>query len=260
LMTTAAGLCVCLLVTSTLAAVVAWQHHPRPGVQVEQQCAVYTHRDILAVLTPVRYLLYLPPNYTRRTKLPLVVYLHGSGSRGYDLNLVRREGPTWLVDHAKKFGFILLSPQVPPGGGWKAELLIALIEHVRESVSIDENRMYLTGVSMGGNGTWAIGAYDPGYFAAIAPLCGQGHVWKAKRLAHVPIWAFHGAKDSAIPLKDSQVMVDAVRKCGGDVKFTIYPNAGHGICGMTYENPELCNWFLSHRRMATTHPAGDQRQ
>ncbi len=105
---------------------------------------------------------------------------------------------------ANTFDFILVSPQCPPELAWNSEVVIELIEHISSSLSVDRDRVYLTGYSMGGNATWAAASYDPGRFAAIAPLCGGGDASQVERLAKVPIWAFHGAKDQTIPLKLSE--------------------------------------------------------
>ena len=161
----------------------------------------------------------------------------------------------------KHFDFILVSPQCPPRLGWYAEVVVELAEHISSSLSVDRDRVYLTGYSMGGNGAWAAAIYDPHRFAAVAPLSGVGDVGQAERLAKVPIWAFHGAKDQTIPLKASEEMVNAVRQSGGRVEFTVYPDAGHGICEETYQNPRLYEWLLAHRRgqaldlhISITHP------
>ena len=248
LLTAIVGLSAYLLVQLLEPAIEAWQHRPRPGMQVEQRCAVQVGSDASRVAMPVNYLLYLPPDYTNHTKWPLVVYLHGSGARGQDLNLVRQEGPAGLVEHDRKFRFILLSPQCPAKSSWLPDLVVGLIEHISSSLSVDQDRVYLTGYSRGGFGTWDTATYDPARFAAIAPLSGGGDVNQGERLVNVPIWAFHGAKDNVVPLKVSQAMVDVVKKCGGQVKFTVYPNEGHGICGLTYQNGQLYEWLLAQRR------------
>jgi predicted peptidase len=226
----------------------ACQNRPRPGMQVSRQYLVKQGTGADAVTIPINYLLYVPSEYAETSKWPLVVYLHGAGSQGHDLNLVRREGLPGLIGQGTKFRFILLSPQHPRGSWWIPELVVGLIEHISSSLPVDRNRVYLTGYSMGGNGTWAVASYDPSRFAAIAPLCGRGNVSQAERLAKMPIWAFHGAKDQVIPLRASEAMVDAVRKSGGHVKFTVYPDAGHGICEETYQNPQLYELLLAQRR------------
>ena len=246
-----AGLSIQLLVMLLGPAVEAWKNRPRPGVQVPQQYLVEQGSGADAVTIPIDYLLYLPPDYTARSKWPLVVYLHGAGSRGHDLELVRREWLPGQIVQGKQFNFILLSPQCPANSGWSPELIVGLIEHISSSLSVDRDRVYLTGYSMGGNGTWATASYDPGRFAAIAPLCGGGDVEQAERLKNMPIWAFHGDKDNVVPLEASQRMVDAVRKCGGHVKFTVYPGAGHGISEMTYQNKQFFEWLLAQRRSPT---------
>lgn len=232
----------------------AWKNRPRPGMQVPQQHLVEYGSGVSAMTIPVNYLLYLPPDYTSQKKWPLVVYLHGAGSRGSDLELVRREWPPDQIVQGKHFPFILLSPQCPANSGWSPGLVSGLAEQVSSSLSVDRDRVYLTGYSMGGYGTWATASHDPGRFAAIAPLCGRGVRGQARRLKNTPIWAFHGDKDDVIPLSATQDMVDAVRNCGGHVKFTVYPGVGHGIAGMTYENEQFFEWLLAQRRGQVIEP------
>jgi predicted peptidase len=143
---------------------------------------------------------------------------------------------------------VLLSPQCPNDSSWSPEGVVELIEHVSSHLAIDPDRIYLTGYSMGGYGTWATACYDPERFAAIAPLCGGGNVEQAERLKGLPIWAFHGDKDNVVPFEADQTMVNAVRKSGGDVTFTVYRGTGHGICDMTYRNSQVYDWLLAHRR------------
>jgi predicted peptidase len=161
---------------------------------------------------------------------------------------VQREWLPAQIVHGKQYGFILLSPQSPVNTRWSPDLLAGLTEYISKSFSVDRDRVYLTGYSMGGNGTWATAASDPGRFAAIAPLCGGGNPERAQQLKNLPIWAFHGDKDNVVPIAASQTMVDAVRKCGGQVEFTVYSGAGHGIDGMTYQNEKFFEWLLSQRR------------
>ena len=170
------------------------------------------------------------------------------GECGHDLNIVRRAGPPNLVERGKRFDFILVSPQCPADSHWSPELVVSLVEHVSRSLAVDRDRVYLTGYSMGGLGVWETACYDPDRFSAIAPVCGGGDTNQAKRLVGVPIWAFHGEKDEVMPLPLHQAMVDVVEKCGGHVKFTIYPGCGHSVGGMTYRNPQLYEWLLAQRR------------
>lgn len=226
----------------------AWKNRPRPGMQVPQQYIVEQGSGENTARIPVNYLLYLPPDYTSKKKWPLVVYLHGAGARGSNLELVRREWPPGQITLGKQFDFILLSPQCPADSWWAPELVAALTEYISNSLSVERDRVYLTGYSMGGNGTWATAIHDPSRFAAIAPLCARSDVGQAERLKNTPIWAFHGDKDDVMPIKAAQEMVDAVKDCGGHVMFTVFPGVGHGISGMTYQNERFFEWLLAQRR------------
>jgi predicted peptidase len=127
-------------------------------------------------------------------------------------------------------------------------VLNALLDSVTRHYRVDKKRVYLTGLSMGGYGTWALAAAHPEKFAAIAPICGGGNPADAPKLAKLPIWVFHGGKDTTVPLQRSQEMVDAIKSAGGDPKFTIYPDAGHDSWTETYNNPEFYQWLLSQAR------------
>lgn len=200
------------------------------------------------------YLLYLPKAYgTPGTSWPLLLFLHGAGERGDDVSQVELHGPPKLVAKGRReFPFVMVSPQCPAGEGWSGELqmdtLNALLDDVVSRYRIDTERIYVTGLSMGGFGTWRLAAAYPDRFAAIAPICGGGRPGDAARLAHLPIWVFHGAKDATVQIKESEAMVAALERVGGNVKFTVYPGAGHDSWTATYENPELYAWFLRHTR------------
>lgn len=199
----------------------------------------------------IEYLLYLPKGYDKDEKSwPLMVFLHGAGERGDNLDKVKFHGPPKLVDQGKDLPFIIISPQCPEGKWWPGfgEHVRALIEETVENYRVDESRIYLTGLSMGGYGTWSIASIYPERFAAIAPVCGGGSRSMGRRLKDVPIWAFHGAKDNVVPLQKSQEMVDAVNKAGGNAKLTVYPEAGHDSWTETYNNKKLYEWLLSHSK------------
>ncbi len=131
---------------------------------------------------------------------------------------------------------------------WKAEPLIQLVEHVTNNLHIDGTRVYVTGLSMGGYGTWRLVAAYPERFAAALPICGGGEPleWAAS-LRRVPIWAFHGARDAVVPVSESEKMVDAVRRAGGQVRLTVYPDVEHDSWTQTYDNDEVYRWLLQHR-------------
>jgi predicted peptidase len=198
-----------------------------------------------------QYLLYLPKDYGRtEKKWPLMLFLHGAGERGDNLDLVKKHGPPKLVERGKDFPFIIVSPQCPAGVWWpeKLDTLVALLDEITSKYAVDTGRVYLTGLSMGGFGTWSLACRHPGRFGAIAPICGGGMWFLADRLKAVPVWAFHGARDPVVPLNMSESMVEAVKRMGGDAKLTVYPEAQHDSWTATYDNPKLYEWFLSHRK------------
>jgi protein-S-isoprenylcysteine O-methyltransferase Ste14/predicted esterase len=214
------------------------------GVQSQQML-----KKKVTKLIQVNYLLYLPSAYEKQDKnWPLMLFLHGAGERGTNINLVKTHGPPKLIASGEHFPFIVVSPQCPRGQRWSIFELDALINEICERYRVDKDRIYVTGLSMGGYGTWNLAQKFPHRFAAIAPICGAGDPEMAYVIKDLPIWIFHGAKDKTVPIARSQQMVDALKKAGANVKFTVYPEAGHDSWTMTYENPELYNWFLQHKR------------
>jgi predicted peptidase len=196
----------------------------------------------------LNYLVFLPAKYERGDeKWPLLLFLHGSGETGDDIEKVKIHGPPKIVGSQPDFPFVVVSPQTPIRT-WIPEVLGALLDEVVKQYRIDEDRIYITGLSMGGAGTWNLAAKYPQRFAAIAPICGSGRPEDAARLKDLPIWAFHGALDSADSVERHQAMVDAVKQAGGNVRYTIYPDLKHDCWTVTYDNPELYQWLLEHRR------------
>lgn len=198
-----------------------------------------------------QYLLYLPESYpTNKGKWPLMFFLHGAGERGDSIALVKTHGPPKIVQHKKDFPFILISPQCPKGDRWSSpnqlDLLTALLGEIVSTYRVDTDRIYLTGLSMGGYGTWSLALKHPNKFAAIVPICGGGDPNKVCEIKHVPTWVFHGAKDKTVPIERSEEMVDALNACNGNVKFTVYPEAEHDSWTETYHNPELYTWLLKY--------------
>lgn len=208
----------------------------------------------------MQYLHYTPKDYDAKSgkKWPLMLFLHGAGERGTDVQRVAIHGPLKLVKQGKDFPFIIIAPQCPEGQRWQNDSLMALLEEITRQYAVDTNRIYVTGLSMGGYGTWALAAARPDLFAAAAPICGGGQVidillagyGKASNpLARLPVWAFHGAKDTVVPLEESEHMVNAMKKAGGrEVKLTVYPEANHDSWTETYNNPEFYDWLLKHER------------
>lgn len=213
------------------------------------------------------YLLFLPKDYeTDKTKRwPLMLFLHGAGERGTDVNRVAKHGPPMIVRDRPDFPFILVSPQCPPDQWWSAEGLVKLLDECEASLRVDHERVYLTGLSMGGFGTWQLGLRNPERFAAIAPICGGGEARQVRMAARnpafktLPIWAFHGAKDPVVPMAESERMVEAVKAAGNpNVRLTIYPDEQHESWIPAYANEDLYRWFLEHKRAGRKPPAPPQ--
>ncbi len=199
----------------------------------------------------MRYLLYLPDGYRQEggQRWPLIVFLHGAGERGDDMELVKIHGPPKFVEAGKKRPFIVASPQLALGEWWSPDMVAWLTKELISTLRVDPERVYLTGLSMGGYGTWETAAKYPELYAAIAPICGRGDPASAWKLRHIPTWIFHGAKDPVVPKKHSDDMNRALKKYG-NVKYTVYPEADHDSWTETYLNEELYKWFLSHRRFS----------
>ena len=197
-------------------------------------------------------LLFLPKTYGAEAsqRWPLILFLHGAGERGSDLELLKLYGMPKIVETWTDCPFIVLSPQCEADSWWtfKVDALNALLDEIIAQYVVDVSRIYLTGLSMGGHGTWMLALAYPDRFAAIAPICGRGNQSIAARIKDVPVWAFHGAKDDKVPLNESIRMVDALKALGSEVRFTVYPDGGHDSWTETYDNPELYEWFLQHRR------------
>ncbi len=205
----------------------------------------------VTVKVEMDYLLALPNGYDKQDAWPLVLFLHGAGERGDNLELVKMHGPPKLIGEGKEFPFIVVSPQCPKGVWWEPIELTALLDQVIKTHNVDEDRIYVTGLSMGGFGTWQLAAYTPDRFAAIAPICGGGEKYWARRFADLPTWAFHGVQDKGVPLIRSQEMIDAMKQQGGEPKLTVYPDAGHDSWTETYNNPEFYEWLLAQKRKSS---------
>jgi predicted peptidase len=191
------------------------------------------------------YLLFLPRDYQPRGKRwPLILFLHGAGERGDNADRIKKNGLPKILGQRPDFPFIVVSPQCPAEGWWSSEILATLLDEVEKKYRVDRKRIYLTGLSMGGFGTWNLAMEQPDRFAAIAPICGRGNPLLSHRIKHVPVWVFHGAKDKVVPLSNSHEMVRSLRRHGAKPKFTIYPDAAHDSWTRTYENPRLYAWLL----------------
>jgi len=202
------------------------------------------------------------------TRYSLVVFLHGAGERGTDNETQLVHGvPQFLAaENRTKYDYFLIAPQCPPGQRWveadwgadshvqpkepsePARLTLELIGQAMRELPIDFQRVYLTGLSMGGFGVWDLLARRPDLFAAAAIVCGGADEATAESIRHIPQWVFHGAKDDAVKPERSRRMVAALRKAGGSPRYTEYPNVGHHSWGNAYSDPELFDWLFAQRR------------
>jgi predicted peptidase len=209
----------------------------------------------------LKYLLYLPPGYSKSSdkKWPLMLFLHGAGERGTDVNRAAIHGPMSLVKQGTNFPFIIVAPQCPAGELWDNEPLLQLLDRITDEHSVDTNRIYLTGLSMGGYGTWRLGLGYPERFAALAPVCGGASMievivptWESghrSQLMKLPIWAFHGAKDDVVPLVESDRLINALKKIGHkNINLTVYPDAKHDSWKLTYSDQKFYEWLLKQSK------------
>jgi predicted peptidase len=236
------------------------------GVREVAQRQQESHAD-LSRHERAPYLFYDPPRPDGVAERALLVFLHGSGERGTDLELVRQHGLPRLLDAGLEVPFPVASPQCPAGTEWteRLDILDAFVEALLREHRVDPNLVYLSGMSMGGAGTWHLAVARPDRFAAIAPVCGY-HTWHGGdpspvcAIRHVPVWAFHGEEDEIVPADESRVLIDTLAECGGDVRLTLYPGVDHNSWDRAYGDPRLYAWLLAQRRRPRTDdPPGAQR-
>lgn len=205
----------------------------------------------ITVTVKLNYAVFAPERYEADAARlwPLILFLHGAGERGDDLSKVTSQPIFDYARRAAEFPFIIAAPQCPLGRQWKPDELAALLDEVQAKYRVDPDRVYLTGYSMGGSGTWATAMdYSP-RFAAIAPVCGRAIPLLVGNLWRTPVWAFHGEKDNVVPISQSRTMVDFLKGLDNpEVRFTIYPEDGHDIWHKVYNDPELYEWLLRHSR------------
>lgn len=233
------------LVTATAAAT-AGAEEPAPGKQVEASLKLKSDREI-------PYLLYLPKNYDPAEQHPVMLFLHGRGESNGPLSIVAKWGPPRMAARGEDLQYIIVSPQCPSASRWTDDDqqagVLELLRFIQDNYGVDKNRIYLTGLSMGGYGTWRLAADYPQLFAAAAPICGGGRPDDAEKLKALPIWVFHGDKDTAVPFNRSVEMVDAIKAAGGTkIRFTSLEEMGHNSWSAAYATPELYSWFNEHTR------------
>ena len=210
------------------------------------------------------YRLFIPPAYDDKELYPLVIYLHGIDAVGSDnLKQISDNNYTganvWTTPHVQaKHPCFVLAPQLPFGAVWATALtrtpteqllrVLEILGVIEREFNVDPQRIYVVGQSLGGFGTWSLAAARPEVFAAAVPVCGGGNATKGKELAKVPIWAFHAADDIIVSVLESKIMVDAVQKAGGNIKYTEYKAGMHNSWDRAFNDPELIEWVFSHKR------------
>ncbi len=199
---------------------------------------------------------WVPPGYDDRHAWPAILFLHGKGECGDDGVFHTTVGlGRHIRAHPEWFPAIVVMPQIPVGSRWEGpalDLALASLELAAREVRIDPRRVVLTGLSLGGFGTWKLGGRCPQRFCALVPICGGGDPGDADRLATLPIWCFHGDADPVIPVERSREMVAAVRAAGGNVRYTELPGVGHNAWDAAYGDAEVIRWMLAQRRQPAT--------
>lgn len=212
-----------------------------------------------------QYLFLEPETVEPGKKYPLILFLHGAGERGNDPEALKKHLlPTIASDeYQKKFPCFVIAPQCRSENRWSArrgensanedmgpmmEMALQCVDEVVKEFPVDENRLYLTGLSMGGYGSWDLAARQPNRWAAVVPICGGGDVANAEKLKNVPIWAVHGDADPAVPVEKSREMVKAIKEAGGDPKYTEYAGVGHDSWTQAYADPNgVIPWMFKQR-------------
>jgi len=196
------------------------------------------------------YWLDLPQGYGEtEQKWPVILFLHGSFAQGRDLSRIGKPLPPPVEEIRKDFPFIVVTPQCPDEyDAWPSDLLADLIDDVVQKYAVDARQVYITGVSLGGRGSWSFACDYPERVAAVVPVCGTyDHPERICRIKDVPVWAFHGDQDRVVSFAATKKMVEGLKACGGNCRFTVYKGAGHGISGRVYRTKELYEWLLQQR-------------
>lgn len=195
----------------------------------------------------LNYLYYAPKD--AEAPLPLVVYIHGAGSRGKSLDQMGVIGPIKLIEEGEPFPAMLVAPQCHEDHWFDLfETLVEFIDAMRHDPRVDVKRVYVAGSSMGGFTTWQMACAHPDWFAAAVPVCGGGQEWYAGRLKGMPIWAFHGLLDETVPVEESVRMARAAQRGGADVRLTIYPDVHHEAWERAYADDEMWAWMFAQKR------------
>lgn len=239
-----------------------------------QNLELYSKKYFISGGDTLPYRVLLPQDFDASRKYPVLVFLHGSGERGSDNQAqLTHGGRLFLKDDIRKnFPAIVVFPQCPSNSFWSnveikdpigmrtfhfvkngkpteaMKMLMGLVDELSEGASVDKTRFYVGGLSMGGMGTFELLRRKPKVFAAAFAVCGGDHMANVKKYKHIPLWVFHGAKDDVVPPENSEKVVAKLKSLGGDVKFTLYPEADHNSWDKAFAEPELLPWLFSHKR------------
>lgn len=199
-----------------------------------------------------KYVLFVPHDYKGDKAYPVILFLHGAGERtgGKKQPVEVGIGPA-IKKREKDFPFLVVIPQAEKT--WKADSAdakraLAMLAEVEKDYKVDPKRVYLTGLSMGGMGTWSLAIEHPDKWAAIVPVCGRGDTKQAARIKDIPCWCFHGDADPAVKVEGSRSMIEALKKAGGEPKYTEYPGVGHNSWDRAYGTNELYEWLLKQHK------------
>ncbi len=197
----------------------------------------------------MQYLIRYPEGYREGERYPVILLLHGSGSRGTDIRAITRNDYFTITKKYEDFPFITVAPQCYEDTWFDLwETLKRFTDHILDSDFCDFRHFYAVGMSMGGYAVWQLAMSMPWCFAAIVPICGGGMYWNASRLKNIPIRAFHGTKDTLVLPEESQKMVDAVNACGGNATLTLYRDCGHDSWREAFDDPSLFKWLLEQKK------------
>jgi predicted peptidase len=203
--------------------------------------------------TEVKYVVFVPADYKGDKPYPLILFLHGAGETGTDGTKQTKTGIGAAIRKQEKtFPCIVVFPQSQKGG-WRAESAegkraVAILDEVAKEFKVDDKRIYLTGLSMGGMGTWSMAAAHPEKWAAIVPICGRGDPATAEKIKDIPCWCFHGDADTAVKVEGSRNMIKALEAAGAKPKYTEYPGVGHNSWDRAYATKELWEWLLMQQK------------
>jgi predicted peptidase len=243
-----------LLVSTGLEYSQAQTDRPKPVPRIHTGMTARGFHKKLTTDIRGQYLLFLPENYLEESekKFPLIVFLHGSGERGTRIGHVEKLGLPKVAPQREGFPFIMLAPQCPRDHWWEdaeiTQMVMGMLDEVSRKYRVDPERVYLTGLSMGGFGTWEIATEFPERFAAIAPVCGGGNIYRVKRLKDVPARIYHGEKDTTVPVFFARQMAKALKKVGGKAQLVVFEDVGHNAWEKAYADDGLYEWLLKHSK------------